>query len=131
MPMPLMMMTAPDQGRYFCFVSLSMYSVESVTGIMFCYNPFVTMRPYAGSTSNSIFFPELVCVCNFTVTAEAMHVPEIRCALYGLFISGSCSGLLRTNADVLVASKWLITFLFLDELLIFCYESYVLLGSLE
>lgn len=27
--------------------------------LQFCYNPFVTMRPYAGSTSNSIFIPEL------------------------------------------------------------------------
>jgi hypothetical protein len=27
--------------------------------LQFCYNPFVTMRPYAGSNSNSIFIPEL------------------------------------------------------------------------
>jgi hypothetical protein len=59
--------------------------------LQFCYNPFVTMRPYAGSNSNSIFIPELsilsrdvfcfhlmilacVCVCTFTVTAEAMFL---------------------------------------------------------
>jgi hypothetical protein len=107
--------------------------------LQFCYNPFVTMRPYAGSNSNSIFIPELsilsrdvfcfhlmilACVCVYFHGHCWSHVPEIRCAL--IIWSVHFWFLFWATMDICWCAccfKMLITFLFLDELLIFCYES--------
>lgn len=107
--------------------------------LQFCYNPFVTMRPYAGSTSNSIFIPELyiktvpgcflftsddtsVCVC---VISRSLLKPcswDQMCFIWSVHFWF----LFWATMDICWCAccfKMLITFLFLDELLIFCYES--------
>lgn len=92
--------------------------------LQFCYNPFVTMRPYAGSTSNSIFIPELyintvpgcflftsddtsVCVC---VISRSLLKPcswDQMCFNYMVctFLVLVLGSYIWTYADVLVASK--------------------------